>query len=647
MKLSLQLILETLTEYGAQLIETDGDFTFTGVQILTSPTDILEPDTLYVCTPKVLPKLKKQLFENHCFVFKAKPSQLQCHHALHGILLDENTDLNEVVNRLITLFTQFHAFEFAIKEASLERRGYEPFFEIAKKAFPHCLIVVTDSAYNIVCSTRSSVDDIPYFRDLLQRGYYSREDMNQIASWGYYEDERKCVQPVLYPAEKTICGYPFLVRSYKNHGAAYCFIGCYFLDVPPTQRDISLYTCLTQELENYYKVNGIFDAGMLGKQQQLLDDLIRPKQNSPEYFHDRCAQLNIPYQGTFRIGLVQCESSTLFKVSHISNQLRAHCPLANYGVFQYGSSVIILFRDWNDANVRTQSGFSEDWNALLTTLRQNKAQLDLDVARKRRAFEQNDELYAHRLIAREEWLQAKEDWELAEKQRELNIERQIQDSLYRTVQVEQMEDNLANMRRNMQLIRQRIGNLAVKSPIDGEIGLLDVVLGQSVASGQKIGQVNDLSDFKVEAQIDEIYIDRVRTGLEASFERQDSNYRMRLRKVYPEVRNNVFRADFNFTGAYPANIRSGQTYYLHLQLGQPTEAVLVPRGTFYQTTGGAWIYVLSPEGDRAYKRPIRIGRQNPQYYEVLEGLQPGERVIVSGYESYGANDVLLLNRRIK
>ena len=114
MKLSLQLILETLTEYGAQLIETDGDFTFTGVQILTSPTDILEPDTLYVCTPKVLPKLKKQLFENHCFVFKAKPSQLQCHHALHGILLDENTDLNEVVNRLITLFTQFHAFEFAI-----------------------------------------------------------------------------------------------------------------------------------------------------------------------------------------------------------------------------------------------------------------------------------------------------------------------------------------------------------------------------------------------------------------------------------------------------------------------------------------------------------------------------------------------------
>ena len=277
-------------------------------------------------------------------------------------------------------------------------------------------------------------------------------------------------------------------------------------------------------------------------------------------------------------------------------------------------------------------------------LRLDKVQLDLDVERKRRTWRQNEELYRNDLIAREEWLQSKEDYELAAKKRELNVERQIQDSLYRSVQIEQMEENLDNMKRNMQLIRERIGNLNVKSPIDGEVGLLDVVLGQSVTSGQKIGQVNDLSDFKVEAQIDEIYIDRVRTGLEASFERQDSNYRMRLRKVYPEVRNNVFRADFNFTGAYPANIRSGQTYYLHLQLGQPTEAVLVPRGTFYQTTGGAWIYVLSPEGDRAYKRPIRIGRQNPQYYEVLDGLEPGERVIVSGYENYGANDVLILNR---
>ena len=277
-------------------------------------------------------------------------------------------------------------------------------------------------------------------------------------------------------------------------------------------------------------------------------------------------------------------------------------------------------------------------------LRLDKVQLDLDVERKRRTWQQNEELYRSNLIAREEWFQSKEDYELAAKKRELNIERQVQDSLYRTVQIGQMEDNLENMKRNMQLIRQRIDNLQVKSPIDGEVGLLDVVLGQSVTSGQKIGQVNDLSDYKVEAQIDESYIDRVRAGLDATFERQDTAFTMRLRKVYPEVRNGQFRADFTFAGAHPRNIRSGQTYYLHLELGQPTDAVIIPRGSFYQSTGGAWIYVLAPEGDRAYKRQIRIGRQNPQYYEVLEGLEPGERVIVSGYENYGANDVLILNK---
>ena len=125
---------------------------------------------------------------------------------------------------------------------------------------------------------------------------------------------------------------------------------------------------------------------------------------------------------------------------------------------------------------------------------------------------------------------------------------------------------------------------------------------------------------------------------------QGTDYKVRLRKVYPEVRSGQFRADFTFLGDHPENIRSGQTYYLHLELGQPTEAVIIPRGSFYQTTGGAWIYVLAPEGDKAYKRPIRIGRQNPQYYEVLDGLEPGERVIVSGYENYGSNDVLILNK---
>ncbi len=275
------------------------------------------------------------------------------------------------------------------------------------------------------------------------------------------------------------------------------------------------------------------------------------------------------------------------------------------------------------------------------SLRQEKLQLDLDVSRAKRAYEQNEQLYRDNLIAREEYLQAKENYELAVRKRELVLERQRQDSLYRSTQVEQMEESLRSMQLNMQLIRERVDNLKVKAPIDGEVGMLEAVLGQSLSQGSNIGQVNDLTTYKVQAQVDEHYIDRVTTGLTASFERQDTEFEMQLRKVYPEVRNGQFKADFRFVSATPENIRSGQTYYLNLQLGQPSEAILIPRGSFYQTTGGRWIYVLDASGEKAYRRAIRIGRQNPQYYEVVEGLQAGERVITSSYDNFGEHEVLI------
>ena len=276
------------------------------------------------------------------------------------------------------------------------------------------------------------------------------------------------------------------------------------------------------------------------------------------------------------------------------------------------------------------------------SIRQEKLQLDLEIKRKLRAFQQQEQLYKEELIAREEYLQAKEDYELAREKRTLVIERQKQDSLYRSVQVDQMEDNLANMRRNVLLIRERKENLNIKSPINGELGLLDVVLGQSISMGQKIGQINDLSDFKIEALVDEHYIDRVKQGLSATFDRQDAQYAIRVRKVFPEVRDGKFRTEFIFEGTRPDNIRSGQTYYINLELGQPSDAILIPKGSFFQSTGGSWIFVLDPSGKKAYRRKIKIGRQNPQYYEVTEGLEAGEKVVVSSYESYKDNEILIL-----
>ena len=271
-----------------------------------------------------------------------------------------------------------------------------------------------------------------------------------------------------------------------------------------------------------------------------------------------------------------------------------------------------------------------------------QAQLDMDTQRKQRTFDQNKRLYEAKLISEEDYLQSQEDYLLSVKKQSLVSRRLKQDSLYRTVQMDQMEDNLQNMRRNVVLVRQRKEKLEVRSAIDGELGLLDVELGQSIQPGQKIGQLNDLSDYKVQAQIDEHYIDRVRQGLSATFTRGDKQYLLQVRKVYPEVREGKFRCDFIFKGERPENIRTGQTYYLDLELGQPEQAVIIPRGTFFQTTGGQWIFVLDKGGERAYRRPIRIGRQNPQYYEVLEGLEPGERIVTSGYEAFKNNEVLVL-----
>ena len=317
-----------------------------------------------------------------------------------------------------------------------------------------------------------------------------------------------------------------------------------------------------------------------------------------------------------------------------------------------GDVIIILSNDDLDLEIlNSEANLAEKENALRNTMIQmeqekmllklNIVELKTEVARKGRALESQKRLFDDGLIGKEEYMRSEEDYVLYCKKLEVNMAKAEQDSIYRSVQIQQMQESLKNMKLNMERIRLRKENLAVKAPIDGELGLLDVVLGQSVSSGMKIGQINDMDNYKIEVLIDEHYIDRINPGLTATFERQNETYGATIRKVYPEVRAGKFQADFKFSEEQPANIRTGQTYYLNLQLGQPESAVLIPRGIFYQKTGGKWIYVVSPSGDKAVKREIRIGRQNPQYYEVLEGLEPGEKVITSGYDNFGDNEVLV------
>jgi HlyD family secretion protein len=268
---------------------------------------------------------------------------------------------------------------------------------------------------------------------------------------------------------------------------------------------------------------------------------------------------------------------------------------------------------------------------------------EFDVKKKKRAYEQNKALYDEQLISKEDYLKAEEDYQMSQRSYELYLERQKQDSIFRSIQVGQMENNLNNMAQNLKLIHEQQAQLNVKAPVDGQLTILDAELGQSIPQGGRLGQIHVLTSFKVVAQIDEHYIDKVREGLTAILERQGQEFKLKIRKVLPDVKDGRFAVEMIFEGETPQNMRTGQTYYTRLQLGDPKESLLLPRGNFFQSTGGQWIFVLSSDGKSAEKRQIKIGSQNPKFYELLEGLEPGERVITSGYDTFGENEKLVLN----
>lgn len=280
-------------------------------------------------------------------------------------------------------------------------------------------------------------------------------------------------------------------------------------------------------------------------------------------------------------------------------------------------------------------------------LRQDILAASMETRRLERIFRQQETLYNEQLTSREDYLKAREDYELSAEKMKLLRERIHRDSLYRSVQVAMMRESLDNMRRNFELVRRRTDYLNVRASHSGQLGSLDAQLGQSIAAGQKVGQLNIMDGYKVSVKIDEFYIDRITQGLSATLERNRADFAMTVAKVYPEVENGRFRADMSFRDSIPANIRVGQSYGINLRLGEPAEAVMVPRGAFFQSTGGRWVYVVSPDGRSATRRAIVIGRQNPQYYEITSGLEPGEKIILNGYAAFGEADRIILKHHIQ
>ncbi|MFA6484348.1 MAG: HlyD family efflux transporter periplasmic adaptor subunit, partial [Bacteroidales bacterium] len=266
-------------------------------------------------------------------------------------------------------------------------------------------------------------------------------------------------------------------------------------------------------------------------------------------------------------------------------------------------------------------------------LRRQIIQYEFDLIKLNRTYQSNKTLFNQGLISEQEYLLSKENSELTQQTIVLFKEKSVQDSLFRATQVKSLEGALNRMQDNIELVKDKLESLNVKAPVTGQLGSLEAEIGQTIISGYRLGQIHILDNFKVTAQIDEHWIDRIKTGLPATLERNDQNFNLNIIKVYPEVRAGQFQVDMEFSGVKPDNIRTGQTYRINVELGQPIKAIQVLKGGFFESTGGQWIYVVDPSGQFASKRTIRTGRMNPRYYEILEGLEPGEKVVVSSYTS--------------
>ena len=276
-------------------------------------------------------------------------------------------------------------------------------------------------------------------------------------------------------------------------------------------------------------------------------------------------------------------------------------------------------------------------------VRQDLLSARTQMNQKRRLYEQQKTLYNENLTSREEYLKAEEDYQLSRESLKLLEDRLRQDSIYRKVQIAQMQESLDNMQQNFAIVRQRADNLNIRALHAGQLGNLTAELGQNIVAGQQVGQINILDNYKIVVNIDEHYIDRVSAGLEGKSQKQSRQFDVEVKKVYPEVTSGQFRADLTIKGDVPANIRVGQSVPIDLLLGEPSQAIMLPRGSYFQTTGGNWVYVLSEDGKTAKRREIKIGKQNPQFYEVLDGLAPGEKVIISSYSNYGDADVIKIS----
>ncbi|MCC3160015.1 HlyD family efflux transporter periplasmic adaptor subunit [Hymenobacter sp. 15J16-1T3B] len=296
-------------------------------------------------------------------------------------------------------------------------------------------------------------------------------------------------------------------------------------------------------------------------------------------------------------------------------------------------------------NLFTQMQMSRNAAQQNTNARLNQlADADNAYQEAERVFKLQKTLYEQKVIALQDYKQAENAYHYQTRRRRLSRTMLHQDSSATRQETTQAARSYARMQNALTLMRRKVGDLIVRAPIDGQLTSLDAEIGQNINKGARLGQLDAATGHKVRADIDEHYITRIFPGLRGTCTVSGREYPLQIRKVYTQVAQGRFQVDMVFPEAVPKAIRRGQTLQIRLTLGDETRALLLAKGGFYQQTGGAWVYKLTPDGRRAYRADVRLGRQNPDYYEVLGGLQPGDRVITSGYDTYGTMQELVLGK---
>lgn len=395
MKLSLEMICEELREYSPRVASDEGadSVEFSGVRLLASLSEPMLPDCLYLSRRQDLARLSRAQLESGFFVFAEQPEQPQQTRVKNALILCEPADIDEVLNRLLSLFEKMNRIEHLLRTAALPNRGQAAMLKVLDEYLPNCLVFAIDSAFNIICASHPKAELNEYLSELLKRGFFTRKQMDQVGRLGYFEDERKYLKFVLYPASRTVANTPFACRSYRFKGTAFSHICCYFLAGKPTVFEKAVLTCYTEELEKFYRNDYIPNNMVISTQQQLLEDLIEPKTDEPEYFRDRCARLHIPFEGSMRLALIEIGYNRAVKTAQLLNQLRTQCPLGNYGVFHYGSYIVLILKDWNGADTKVRAVFDDNFRCLISQLKADNASMGVslmfsDASKMKYAFRQ-------------------------------------------------------------------------------------------------------------------------------------------------------------------------------------------------------------------------------------------------------------------